>query len=233
MSELLESQKQKSSNFRQLLQERIEKSNPRRKLTTEETKRLNKLEAIAEKLKRGENVQNRQLQTWLSGEEYEQLECEWKEQLELRNELKDKPSDLKRYEEKLKQATFNYNRAVGYSSKGKHSTAKKFYEKSESLCEDALEILQEILHSDSSLRVWFDRDVSFEVGGNLSADIVSLPRLVTSRSHEKLSDGSRLTSKQSVKLGVVERAMHNIGRDAAPAPKNTVSKLDKFLNTDD
>ena len=107
-----------------MLQERIDKVNPRHKLTTVETKRLNKLEGIAEKLKRGENVQNRQLQRWLSEEEYEQLECEWKEQLELRNELKDKTSDLKRYEEKLKQATFNYNRAEGYSSKGKHPTCE-------------------------------------------------------------------------------------------------------------
>ena len=131
------------------------------------------------------------------------------------------------------QATFNYNRAEGYSSKGKRSTAKKFYDKSESLCEDALEILQEILHYDSSLRVWFDRDISFEVGGDLSADIASLPRLVTSRSHEKLSDDSKLTSKQSVNLAVVERAMHKIGRDPAPASKPTTSNLDKFLNADD
>ena len=233
MSEWYDSQKEQSSNFRELLQERLEKASPRRELTAEESKRLNKLEAIAEKLKRGDNVQNRQLQTWLSLEEYEQLEYEWQEQLELREELKDKPSNLKRYEEKLKQATFSYNRAEGYSNKGKHTTAKKFYNKSESLCEDALEILQEILHYDSSLRVWFDRDISCEVGSDLSADIVSLPRLVTSRSHEKLSSDSRLTSKQSVKLAVVERAMHNIGRDALPAPKDDVSKLDKFLNTDD
>ena len=212
MSEWYDNQKKTSSNIRQLLQERIEKANPRHKLTAEEAKRLAKLETIADKLKRGENVQNRQLQKWLSEEECEQLEYEWKEQLELRNELKDKPSDLKRYEEKLREATFNYNRAEGYSSKGKHSTAKKFYNKSESLCEDALEILQEILHYDSSLRVWFDRDISFEVGGDLSADIVSLPRLVTSRSHEKLSDDSRLTSKLNVKLAVVERAIYNIGR---------------------
>ena len=67
----------------------------------------------------------------------------------------------------------------------------------------------------------------------MSADIVSLPRLVTSRSHEKLSDDSRLTSKQSVKLAVIERAMHNIGRDTAPASKDDVSKLDKFMNIDD
>ena len=233
MSEWLDNQKQSNSNFRQLLQERIEKSNPRRELTSEEAKRLAKLEAIAEKLKCEENVQNRQLQTWLSDVEYAQIEAEWQEQLELRSELKEKPNELKRYEEKLRQATFNYNRAEGYSSKGKHSTAKTFYNKSESLCEDALEILQEILHYDSSLRVWFDRDISFEVGGDLSADIVSLPRLVTSRSHEKLSDDSRLTRKQSVKLAVVERAISSIGRDTVPATKDDVSKLDKFLNTDD
>ena len=137
---------------------------------------------------------------------------------------------MKKSCEKLLLTTIAQKR---YSSKGKHDTAKKFYNKSENFCEDALEILQEILHSDSSLRVWFDRDINFEVGGDLSADIVSLPRLVTSRSHEKLNDDSRITSKQSVKLAVVERAMHNIGRDAEPASKPSVSKLDKFLNVDD
>ena len=56
MSEWYDNQKQSSRNFRKLLQERIEKSNPPRKLTAEETKRLSKLESIADKLKRGENV---------------------------------------------------------------------------------------------------------------------------------------------------------------------------------
>jgi len=44
-----------------LLREPIDKANPRRKLTVEEAKRLSKLEVIADKLRRGENVQNRQL----------------------------------------------------------------------------------------------------------------------------------------------------------------------------
>ena len=68
MSEWYDNQQKPNSNFRKLLNERIEKAKPRRKLTAEETKRLAKLEAIAGKLKRGENVQNRQLQTWLSEE---------------------------------------------------------------------------------------------------------------------------------------------------------------------
>ena len=56
-------QSNKTSNLRELLKERLEKADPRRQLTAEETKRLIKLKEIADKLKRGENVQNRQLQT--------------------------------------------------------------------------------------------------------------------------------------------------------------------------
>ena len=74
MSEWYVSQKKPSSNIRQLLQEQIAKANPHRKLTSEENTRLAKLETIADKLKLGENVQNRQLQTWLSEHEYEQIE---------------------------------------------------------------------------------------------------------------------------------------------------------------
>ena len=56
MSEWYDSQNKSRSDFRKLLQGRIEKTNPRRQLTIDETKRLTKLEAVAAKLKRGENV---------------------------------------------------------------------------------------------------------------------------------------------------------------------------------
>ena len=87
MSEWLDSQNKKSGNFSQLLQERIAKSNLRRNLTAEETKRLAKLEAIAAKLRRGENVQNRQLRIWLSENEYAAIDAEWL----------DKPKRVKRW----------------------------------------------------------------------------------------------------------------------------------------
>lgn len=233
MSEWFDSQKKSSSNFRKLLQERIEKANPRRELNADETKRLAKLEAIADKLKRGENVQNRQLHTWLSEDEYAQIEAEWQEQLALRERLKDKPSDLKRYEEKLKEAIMMRNRSDAYHRKGNKASAYKLDSKCESLCEDALEILQEIVHHDVSLQTWFDRELDFGHGSLIDASIGNLPRIVTSRSIDKKRGDIRLASKQSVKLAVVERAMHNIGRDAAPASKDVVSKLDKFLNVDD
>jgi len=111
MSEWYDNQKKPSNNFRKLLQERIAKANPRRTLTAEEHRRLSKIEAIAAKLKRGENVQNRQLQTWLSEGEYSQIEAEWDTQKLFREELKDKPIELKRYEDKLKEAIMMRNRS--------------------------------------------------------------------------------------------------------------------------
>lgn len=53
MSEWYDNEMKRSSNFRQLVQERFDKVNRRRKLTAEETKRVNKLEAIAKKFSVG------------------------------------------------------------------------------------------------------------------------------------------------------------------------------------
>ena len=64
----------------------------RHKLPAEETKRLAKLELIADKLRCCENLQNRLLQPWISVEECALLECELQKQLELRSELTDKPN---------------------------------------------------------------------------------------------------------------------------------------------
>ena len=57
---------------------RIEKDNPRRKLTSVEKIWLMRPEAIAYKLKSVEKVQNCQLKTLLRDDEYAQIEVEWK-----------------------------------------------------------------------------------------------------------------------------------------------------------
>ena len=233
MSEWYDSQKKPSGDFRKLLQERIDKTNPRRTLTAEEERRLSKLEAIVSKLRCGENVQNRQLQTWLSQDEYEQVDVEWQEQLEIREELKDKPDELKRYEDKLKEAIMMRNRSDAYHRKGRKSAAYKLDSKCESLCENALEILQEIVAADASLQIWFDRNLDFEHGSLIDASLGNLPRLVTSRSIEKLRDDSRLVKKIDVKISVVERAIDNIGRDIKPMTSSVKLQLNKFLQIDD
>jgi hypothetical protein len=211
----------------------MEKAIPPRKLTAEETKRLNKLEATAAKLMCGENVQNLQFQTWLNTDEYEQIAAEWDTQKLFREELKDKPSELKRYEYKLKEAIMMRNRSDAYHRKGKKSAAYKLDSKCESLCEDALEILQEIVAADASLQIWFDRHLDFAHGSLIDESLGNLPRLVTSRSIEKLSDDSRVVKKIDVKISVVECAIYSIGRDTTVSSKGDSFMLEKFLTTED
>ena len=64
--DLLDRKKTIAGNLRKFLKEQIEKVNPRRKLTNEENKSHRNLEAIADRLKCVENVQNRQLKKWLT-----------------------------------------------------------------------------------------------------------------------------------------------------------------------
>ena len=90
-------------------------------------------------------MQNRRLATWLTEEEYESIESDWESQLQIREELKDKPDELRRYENKLHQATFNDKKAERFRKRGNKDKSTKFRNLSESHCEDALEILQAII----------------------------------------------------------------------------------------
>ena len=94
-------------------------------LSKTEQKRLEKLSVMLDQLRRGKNVQNRWLQTWLSADEYEQIAAEWDTQKHFRKERKDKPSELKCYEDKLKMAIVVRNRSDTSHRKGKKTAAYK------------------------------------------------------------------------------------------------------------
>jgi len=183
-------QQKPNTKLRDLLKNKKAKTRKLSERSKTEKNRLVKLNGMLDELRRGENLQNRRFATWLTEEEYEGFENDWESQQQIKEELNDKPDELKRYEDKLKKAIFNYSRAESFSTKGKHSTAKKFYNSSESLCEDALEILQEILAADASLQMWFDRGLDFGHG-----------------SLDRQTSDNRLLSKREVKIATVEWAI--------------------------
>ena len=207
MSEWQDMQQKPNTKLRDLLKNRKAKTRKLSELSKPEQNRLAKLNAMLDELKRGENVQNRRLGTWLTEAEYEGFKSDVESQQQIREELNGKPDELKRYEDKLKKAIFNYSRAEGYSTKGKKSTAKKFYNSSESHCEDALEILQEIVDADASLHMWFDRGLDFDADGDLGLTPLSMPRVITSRSLDRQTTDSWLMSKREVKIATVEWAI--------------------------
>ena len=174
--------------------------------------RKTKLRAILRKLKQGVHIQNRQLQTWLTAEEYAEFEALWAEQRELRAELKRKPSSLVEYEALLKRGLFAEAKAEGYkrsNAKSKaraHNDAQRHYEV-------AIEFLLEQLQMDPSLAQWIDRNVSDSATDATALCGSAMPRCVTSRSLDRGTGGLQiaLQSKNEVKIAVVERALERCG----------------------
>lgn len=62
--------------------------------------------------------------------------------------------------------------------------------------------------------------------------MVSLPRLITSRSIEKLRKDSCLVRKIDVKINVIEREIYSIDTDTVVPSKDDIFMLEKFLNND-
>ena len=181
-----------------------------RLLTKEQQRRLTKLNDITEQLRGGKNVQNRQLQRWLTESEFAELEEDWKAQRQFRIELKNKPDEIRKYEAILKKATFSDNRANAARAKGKSTAAAKFRNECERQCEQALEVLEGFLDVDPSLTAWFDRSVSFDADQVPHPSPVSMPHVVTSRSLDRQAGYANIMSKVDVKLAVVERAIQQL-----------------------
>ncbi|MDB2524495.1 hypothetical protein N9X35_04370 [Amylibacter sp.] len=207
MSELINLEERLGTNLKKIIKNRSLQLRKLSDLCKTEQNRLAKLNAMLDALIRAENVQNRRLATWLTEDEYERFESDWESQQQIREELKDKPDELRRYENKLHQATFNDNKAERFRKRGNKDKSTKFRNLSESHCEDALEILQEILDADASLQMWFDRGLDFGHGSLVDAQLGNLPRVVTSRSQDTQKTDNRLLSKREVKIATVEWAI--------------------------
>lgn len=109
------------------------------------------------------------------------------------------------------------NRWDVYHERGNKASAYKLEAKCGSPGEVALKILRESIHYNASLQVLFYRTLDFGNRSLIDASIRNLPRLIISRRGDKQTGDSRLASKKSAKLAVVERVNHGV-RDTAPAP---------------
>ena len=98
MGEWQDMQQKPNTNLRDLFKNKKAKTRKQSELSKTEQTRLAKLAEMLDELRRGENVQNCRLDTWLTEAEYEGFKIDWESQLQIREELNDKPDELKRYE---------------------------------------------------------------------------------------------------------------------------------------
>jgi hypothetical protein len=171
--------------------------------------RLAKLHDLLARLKRGETVQNRQLQTWLGEQGYKEYEDSWSNTVDQRHLLNGKSGAIIEYEELLKKAILLYNRGEAASQRGNRS-ARQLHAKAQAAFEKALLYLEEQLSVDPSLQMWLDRHCDFTANGSLSLDPIGMPRAITSRSLDNLSEGIKTDSKRQCKIRAVETEIERI-----------------------
>lgn len=207
-----------------------QKSKPKPVVRSIDQKRLEKLTAIKAKLELGKHVQNRDLQTWLTRDEFAEIEARWVNEKDRRLSMYgEKPDAIREYESRLSKAILTYNRADSYSQQRKHAAAKKLMAQSQVQFEHALEWLEESLGLDPSLQAWLDRPFD---RGDAGLDPDSVPRLVTSRSAARQAGMAKQTIA-GIKMQVVSAAIENSSRpELAVQATKPSKKLKELLGVD-
>jgi hypothetical protein len=162
-----------------------------------------KIEALLTKLTKGKNVSLRDLENVLGLEAVAEYEKLWKAELERRGFFENKPKALAEYELMLKRADLLIARAEKVEAE---DSAKNLRVLAEAEYDAALAHFKKYISANEDLKLWVDRD-AFGVFGLIN----QVPRLVTSRSVHKLTEGaSAKVSKEDIKRTVMQKALDKI-----------------------
>lgn len=185
---------------------------------TEDDTQKAKLGILLTLLKAGKHASNREMRKALGDSAYADFESAWREQLELRKQLKDKPDEIRDYEAKLKRAVFLENRAKAARAKGAQGTGK-LARAAEAAFDGLYEKLGEMIATDGALAGWFDRDVRWDASNFPDLSSLDAPRVVTAKSGGGIASGIR--SKRDTKIAAIE---HELERSGNPIPDDELEK---------
>jgi len=126
------------------------------------------LQKLIAKLDTGGNVSVRDLRNTLGDDAAEEYESRWAAELERRSTFDTKPASVKRYEDLLKKADFlelraNKNKQGKRSKRDIHGrdSNTRLRQQAEKVYEQAVAFLEGEVATDSSLHIWFDRQLIF------------------------------------------------------------------------
>ena len=167
-----------------------------------------KIKGLLKKLNDGKNVSLRDLQNNLGLDAVNEFKRKWKEELESRFNVKNKPQDIKDYERMLRRADFENNKADGIRlnklnslNRNPSKSALGLRNRAEGLYEDVIERAQELISSDASNILWLDRTIDVM---KLNPDFESVPRIITSRSLNNMKRDMKITSKEDIKRDILQ-----------------------------
>ena len=166
--------------------------------------RINKL---MDRLVAGEDVSLRSLARVLTPEQMNELHVSW--EAEKSSRRTPKPSEILKYESFLRRGLLSYGKYEANRHKLSGYYSQKMELKAHSEFEKALEYANEIVNSNSSLRLWFDRDPSDAEFGAPGG----MPRIVTSKSYDNECRGQKsplTSSKRDLKLAALAAALDEL-----------------------
>jgi hypothetical protein len=143
-------------------------------------KKVERIKTLIERLDNGCYVTRSSLSRVLGQTGLKKLEREWV--VELRSRAY-KPIEIVEYSNRVRKGLIYYALGEKQSLKGQGYKAKHSMYKAESILENAVEYLRDVVSSDSSLRMWIDRDVS--TGSDIEYCPEGIPRPIWSNSNYK------------------------------------------------
>lgn len=167
-------------------------------------RRIVELAEVEQKLLEGKHVQNRTLETWLTADEFAEIDKRWQQQKLIRSGSKLKPDSIKVYEAMLKKTQFYDAKARGEQERGNAAAAKA----SRNICQTKLSNLLIYLHdnsaSDPAFTTWLDRDIPTSTD-NLT--LQDMPRSITSTGKDVRVQRQSISE---VKIAVVQDALRTL-----------------------
>jgi hypothetical protein len=172
--------------------------------------RISRIQKLIDRLEGGEDVSTSSLSRVLTIEQFEHYQENWKDELSLRKI--EKPKEIKEYERKIKIASLHYQKMDRFSlTRGKSRLAREFANRADDAFEKAYEYLIELLHANSELRIWIDRDPDPS-----HRCPTGIPRIIGSSSNECLVKSKYpypIRTKKEIKLQTLELALLELTGD--------------------
>lgn len=167
-----------------------------------------RLRRYLDKLKSDEKVNERDLKSVLTPAEIESMHQSWENAKEFKQSVKDMGEELSSYTKRLHTADKIYGISESHSSLPAAQQRKLIHE-AEKHYEEALEHLDEILHSNPYVQIALDRPVSFDPESAPTASAADVPRYVFSRSHH--TQQRQWETIKSIRIDALEEKMRKVG----------------------
>ncbi len=165
-------------------------------------KRQKRVIELLGKLKSGQEITLRDFKSVLGKDEYAEYEAMWANEKDKRSIVK--PKEILLYENKLREVKLSHARHEKHRQNyGSSQRSVVLENQTENLMEQLVEFWNDIVSSDSSLVIWFDRS---EIK---SLSIEELPHIVNSKSSFKHSDGFfTKRTKREIKIEILENLLN-------------------------